>query len=41
MLTHFLDQLEPSDQPLLDLIFKHVDDAMLIEMARACLKRNT
>jgi hypothetical protein len=35
MLTHFLDQLEPSDQPLLDLIFEHVDDSMLFDMAKA------
>jgi hypothetical protein len=35
MFTHVLDQFEPADQPLLDLIFKHVDDSMLTEMARA------
>jgi hypothetical protein len=35
MLTHFLDQFEPSDQPLLDLIFEHVDDSMLFDMAKA------
>jgi hypothetical protein len=35
MLTNLLDQFEPSDQPLLDLIFEHVDDSMLLEMARA------
>jgi hypothetical protein len=35
MLTHFLDRFEPSDQPLLDLIFEHVDDSMLFDMAKA------
>jgi hypothetical protein len=35
MLTHFLDQFEPSDQPLLDLTFEHVDDSMLFDMAKA------
>jgi hypothetical protein len=33
MLTHPLDCLEPSDQPLLDLIFDRVDDSMLAEIA--------
>jgi hypothetical protein len=35
MLTNLLDQFEPSDQQLLDLIFKHVDDSMLIDIAKA------
>jgi hypothetical protein len=35
MSTHPLDCLEPSDRPLLDLVFDRVDDSMLLEMARA------
>jgi hypothetical protein len=35
MLIHFLDRFEPADQPLLDLIFEHVDDSMLFDMAKA------
>jgi hypothetical protein len=34
MLTHPLDCLQPADRPLLDLIFEHVDDSMLLEIAR-------
>jgi hypothetical protein len=34
MSTHPLDCLEPSDQPLLNLIVEHIDDAMLLEIAR-------
>jgi hypothetical protein len=34
MSTHPLDCLEPSDQPLLDLMVEHIDDAMLLEIAR-------
>jgi hypothetical protein len=34
MSTHPLDCLEPADRPLLDLIFGHIDDAMLLEIAR-------
>jgi hypothetical protein len=33
MSTHPLDLLEPSDRPLLDLIFDRVDDSMLAEIA--------
>lgn len=33
MSTHPLDCLESSDRPLLDLIFEHVDDSMLAEIA--------
>jgi hypothetical protein len=34
MSTHPLDCLEPSDQPLLDLMVEHIDDAMLLKIAR-------
>jgi hypothetical protein len=34
MSTHPLDCLEPSDRPLLDLVFGQIDDAMLLEIAR-------
>jgi hypothetical protein len=34
MSTHPLDCLEPSDRPLLDLMVEHIDDAMLLEIAR-------
>jgi hypothetical protein len=34
MSTHPLDCLKPLDQPLLDLLFGHIDDAMLLEIAR-------
>jgi hypothetical protein len=34
MLTNLLDRLKPSDQPLLNLIFKHVDDSMLFDIAK-------
>jgi hypothetical protein len=34
MSTHPLDYLEPSDRPLLDLVFGQIDDAMLLEIAR-------
>jgi hypothetical protein len=34
MSTHPLDCLEPADRPLLDLIVEHIDDAMLLEIAR-------
>jgi hypothetical protein len=33
MSTHHLNYLEPSDRPLLDLVFEHIDDAMLAEIA--------
>jgi hypothetical protein len=33
MSTHPLDCLEPSDRPLLDLVFDRVDDSMLAEIA--------
>ncbi|WP_310483616.1 hypothetical protein [Chamaesiphon sp. VAR_48_metabat_403] len=33
MSNHPLDLLEPTDRSLLDLIFEHVDDAMLAEIA--------
>jgi hypothetical protein len=33
MSNHPLDYLEPSDRPLLDLIFEQVDDSMLAEIA--------
>lgn len=33
--TSLLEQLEPSDQPLFALIFEHVDDSMLVEIAHA------
>jgi hypothetical protein len=35
MLTNSLQRLEPADNPLLTLIFQHVDDSMLLEMAKA------
>jgi hypothetical protein len=35
MSTHPLDRLGSADRPLLDLIFDRVDDAMLLEIARA------
>jgi hypothetical protein len=34
MSTHPLDYLEPADRPLLDIVFGHIDDAMLLEIAR-------
>jgi hypothetical protein len=34
MPTHPLDYLEPSDQPLLDLMVEQIDDAMLLKIAR-------
>jgi hypothetical protein len=34
MLTHPLDCIEPADRPLLDLTIEHIDDAMLLEIAR-------
>jgi hypothetical protein len=34
MSTYPLDCLEPSDRPLLDLVFGQIDDAMLLEIAR-------
>jgi hypothetical protein len=34
MLTYPLDCLEPADQPLIDLMVEHIDDAMLLEIAR-------
>jgi hypothetical protein len=34
MSTYPLDYLEPSDRPLLDLVFGQIDDAMLLEIAR-------
>jgi hypothetical protein len=33
MSVHPLNCLEPSDRPLLDLIFEHIDDSMLAEIA--------
>jgi hypothetical protein len=35
MLTNPLQRLEPADNPLLTLIFEHVDDSMLLEIAKA------
>ncbi len=34
MSTHPLDSIEPSDRPLLDLLFERVDDSMLTEIAK-------
>jgi hypothetical protein len=34
MPTHPLDCLEPTDRPLLDLMVEHIDDAMLLKIAR-------
>ena len=35
MLSNPLQQLEPTDCQLLVLIFEHIDDGMLVEIAKA------
>jgi hypothetical protein len=41
MSTNPLQRLEPTDKPLLTLIFDRVDDSMLVEIANADYSDNS